>query len=417
MTRQSLRQHLIISTVIIVTVTSTLFAAGVLLIKQRLEESTFGSMVKEHMTVLLNNPQKASVLSNPLFDEWQFYYGDNVAQLPQYIREKKPGAYHSVPIGDHYYHLQVADSKLGRAYLLYDITGWEFQEHELLWSLAYGILIVLVVALVIASRAATRILAPVRKLTARLAVMHPGQRNVRIAEDFADPDIGQIAAAFDLYAARIDQFVERERSFTAAASHELRTPLSVMLGAVDVIEANNPSAASGRALERIRRACGEMQAFIEATLLLSREEERAVHQTSSTDVRDVLQHLLEDSRQMIASSSVTFETEFAEPLVLEVPESIVKITLGNLLRNAIEHTHSGVIRLELKAGRFTIRDTGEGISEQDLPHVFDRSYTTKPDGTGLGLNMVKRICDRFGWEVAVHSERGVGTKIEITFQS
>ncbi len=63
----------------------------------------------------------------------------------------------------------------------------------------------------------------------------------------------------------------------------------------------------------------------------------------------------------------------------------------------------------------TIADTGEGIPKTDLPHVFDRSYTTKKGGTGLGLNLVKRICDRFNWRISINSDSGQGTEVKVSF--
>ena len=102
-------------------------------------------------------------------------------------------------------------------------------------------------------------------------------------------------------------------------------------------------------------------------------------------------------------------------LALPVPESLVKITLTNLLRNAFEHSADGVVDIHLKGNTLRISDTGSGINADDLPYIFERSYTTKADGTGLGLNMVRRICDRYGWHIAVQSQSGKGTTVEMKF--
>ncbi len=194
-------------------------------------------------------------------------------ELPESIRQLPPGCLcSSINIDDRFYHLQIEQIPEGKVYLTYDVTEWEQQEHALLATLFYGLVVVLIVAVLMANRSSRIILSPVKAPTARLTNIEPkrGPR-VRIAGEFRGSEIGQIASAFDNYSARLDQFVERERSFTASASHELRTPPSVMLGAVDVLDANVDSPVAERALERIRRACGEMQAFIEATLFLSRE--------------------------------------------------------------------------------------------------------------------------------------------------
>jgi len=64
-----------------------------------------------------------------------------------------------------------------------------------------------------------------------------------------------------------------------------------------------------------------------------------------------------------------------------------------------------------------IADTGEGIAADKIDEVFDRSYSTKPGGTGLGLNLVRRICDRFHWQLDIESEQGKGTTVTIGFSS
>lgn len=413
--KKSLRQRLILTTVVIVTITSTLFAGGVMLLKQQLEEVTFGRMVREHMQVLLQNAESIHGAIDSVFPEWQFVRGDDTQSLPPSVRSLPVGDYHSVRISGKHYQINITEYQGDKVYLLYDISEWEEQEHKLLVSLLGGVLVVLALALFMAKQAAHSILAPVRRLTARLATIHPDQRNVRIVGDFEDQDIGQIAAAFDAYSTRLDQFVERERSFTASASHELRTPLSVMMGAVDVIESNRTEPAINRALERMRRACGEMQAFIEATLFLSREQQSGISDSSSADLCQVVLQVVDNNQEPLSSAGIELRTEFKATPILDVPESIAKIVVANLLRNAIEHTPGGCIEVYVDSQKLIVRDNGEGIASENLPRIFDRSFSTKASGAGLGLNMVKRICDRFDWDIRVDSQPGEGAVAAITF--
>ncbi|MBK6739117.1 MAG: sensor histidine kinase [Haliea sp.] len=94
----------------------------------------------------------------------------------------------------------------------------------------------------------------------------------------------------------------------------------------------------------------------------------------------------------------------------------MQITVGNLLRNAIEHTRDGRIKIRIEDSLIAISDTGEGIPADKLAQVFDRSYSTKASGTGLGLNLVKRICDRFHWTITLDSTPGHGTLATVRFQ-
>lgn len=410
----SLRARIIIALVVIVTVTSSLFAFGVLFMKEKLEEVIFEQMVQSQLEQLVAQLDAGTYDPDRLFEGWSFHFEDDGAVDP-ILHALPPGSHHSVRVGTRYYQVAVAERDGHPVYLTYDISDWENLEHQLFEMLAYAIGALALVAIAMGQQASRAILAPVNALTARLAAMQPRQRNQRIAREFAGGEIGRIARAFDEYMERLDHFVERERSFTAAASHELRTPLSVMLGALDVLEAQEQSAPGQRAIARMRRACGEMRAFIEATLLLSREDSTTIQQDGSSDVPALVAALIEDVQPQLDERKIAITANVPPGFTLPQPPSLVQITLGNLLRNAIEHTRDGSIALQVNEGVLTLRDTGSGIAAADLPRIFERSYTTKKDGVGLGLNLVKRICDRFGWRIAVSSEEGRGTTVTLDF--
>lgn len=411
----SLRFRVLFALVIIVTVTSFLFAGGVLIIKAQLEAVIFGEMAAREFDALAKKVDSGTYHEADLFTGWKFYFDDAVAELPEEIADLSVGSHHTISVGEFVYQVEVGQLHGTPAYLTYDISDWEEQEHRVLIMLLYGLGIVLVAALIMGFTATRSILAPVRRLSHRLIEIQPGERSLRIAQEYQGTEIGQIAEAFDKYMERLDQFVERERSFTSAASHELRTPLSVMMGAVDVLSSNEQSAASLRAIERIKRACSEMLAFIEATLFMSREDGNQIDQTAPADLRAIVTRLLDDNSEQLRSRNIAVETHFAASPQLKVPSSLLQITVSNLLRNAMEHTQSGRITVTLHSDSFRIQDTGAGIPADKLHDVFDRSYTTKPGGTGLGLNLVRRICDRFHWQINIESEVGVGTTVTIQF--
>ncbi|MBN4059920.1 MAG: hypothetical protein COA71_03910 [SAR86 cluster bacterium] len=412
----SLRMRLILALVVIVTLTSTLFAGGVILIKQQLEAVIFGDMVHDQLEVLSQQLEVGIYTEESLFDNWMLYADVNNTGLSSEIRSLSVGSHHSVIVEDNYYQVEVGEINGNKIYLTYDITEWENQEHQLLEMLAYGIGIVLIAAIFMGRQASRTVLAPVISLAGRVSNIQPKQRNVRIAEDYQGNEISLIATAFDRYQERLDQFVDRERSFTAAASHELRTPLSVMMGAVDVLDSQAQNAVSKRALSRIKRACAEMLAFIEATLFLSREDSSTIDQSEPANVNSIIQSVLDDNISAIEEKKLKIVMNLDAKLLLQQPDSIVRIMTSNILRNAIEHTNEGEINITLAGAHLTISDTGSGIPEKDLPHVYDRSYTTKEGGNGLGLNLVKRICDRFNWEISIASVLGKGTQVSIFFK-
>lgn len=416
MRRTTLKFRILVALVLIVSVTSLMFASGVLFIRSQLEAVIFGDMVAEQMQVLTAQLDDGSYHGDALFTGWTFHFGEAVASLPQVITDLAPGSHHSVLVGEQRFQIEAGTWNGSPAYLMYDVTEWERQEHDVLRMLLFGLLLVLIVAIGMGMSATRAILAPVQNLSRRLTQIEPGQTSPRIAADYAGTEIGQIAASFDKYQERLEKFVERERSFTAAASHELRTPLAVMMGAIDVLGASAQTPSSQRALERISRACDEMLAFIEATLLLSREESGQIDQGSPADVEQLVERCLEDQSALIADHGLEIRRDYQGAPVLQQPASLVQITISNLLRNAIEHTRAGRIEIVLRENLLAVRDTGEGIPADKLALVFERSYTTKEGGTGLGLNLVRRICDRMHWQITLESAPGQGTVATVRFR-
>ncbi|HEY0964105.1 MAG TPA: HAMP domain-containing sensor histidine kinase, partial [Pseudomonadales bacterium] len=329
--RTSLRARIIVALAVIVTVTSSLFAIGVLFMKEKLEEVIFDRMVRSQLEQLIAQLDAGTYDPDRLFEGWSFHFEDSGTVDPV-LHALPPGSHHSVRVGERHYQVEVAERGGHAVYLTYDITEWENLEHRLLGMLAWGIGALALVAIVMGRQASRAILAPVNALTARLAAMQPRQRNLRIAAEFEGDEIGRIARAFDQYMERLDHFVERERSFTAAASHELRTPLSVMLGALDILEAQEQNSPGQRAIARMRRACAEMHAFIEATLLLSREDSATIQQEASTDVPALVTALVEDIQPLLQARNVSIVTDIPPGFTLPQPPSLVQITLGNILR-------------------------------------------------------------------------------------
>ena len=413
--RTSLRSRIILALGLIVTVTAGLFAFGVLRMKEQLEVVIFDDMVQEQLQALLLQVDTKTYDTDKLFKDWTFYFADTLASAPAALLALPPGSHHSIQIDGRHYQVEVDEHDSGKVILTYDITDWERQERTLLEGLAWSIVALLLAALLMGWQAARAILAPVRALTGRLTTIEPRQRQVRIAQEFQGYEIGQIARAFDQYMERLDKFVERERSFTAAASHELRTPLSVMIGALDVLDTQTQSPAAQRALARLHRACGEMRAFIEATLFLSREDGNTIQEQHRAPLAQIVRGLGEDNHPLLAARNIALTIRIADHYQPQQPASIVQIMIGNILRNAIEHTRDGSITISLDGDQLTLRDSGNGIAPEHLPRVCDYSFTTKPDGSGLGLNLVRRICDRYGWELRLESKLNSGTAVTIDF--
>lgn len=413
--RNSLTARFILLIALIVTGSSIVFAGALVSIKNRLEEATFGDMVRDQLNVIMSTGHDHSDLA--LLSNWEFYGAEDSSRIPPSIQSLPPGSHHSVRVDDAYYQVEKAVADGQPVVLVYDISDWEAQEHALLRWLLYGAVTVLLASVLLAWLATRAGLRPLYALTEKLATITPDNRQVKIAAYFQGHEVGLIAREFDRYQHRLDQFVDREKFFSAAASHELRTPLSVIIGAVDVLEASQTENASSKPLQRIRRACMEMLAFIEATLFLTREDYQFNDDGGITDVASVVRQSLADSQQQIADREIRIDYQPSHTLEVSERPSIIKMVVGNILKNAVEHTREGTIVIKQDDRCLTISDSGEGITESNLERVFERSYTTKPGGTGLGLTLVKKICDRLNWGITISSAAGEGTQVQLDFKN
>lgn len=338
-------------------------------------------------------------------------------EAPPCILDLGPGTHSDVIIDGVEYQVGRADVGDTHLYVLLNIEPVEALEARLVvlawvWSIvAVGVSASAAVAL---SRLVSR---PVSQLTRMVARLDPRQRKVSLRAQFGDREIGQIASAFDRYLERLDAFVEREQAFTEDASHELRTPLAIVLSSTQLLRDDVAISAQARQrVLRIERAARQMQELLEALLFLAREDGGACPSDCAID--EVLQEVVESQREVLAARDVRIDLQVATPQRVNAPCGMVASVLNNLVVNALNHAGCGEVSVRLEAGRVIVQDTGAGIEARDLAHIFERRYRgARTGGLGLGLYIVKRICDRLGWTIAVRSAPGAGTCVEIGFSA
>jgi signal transduction histidine kinase len=234
----------------------------------------------------------------------------------------------------------------------------------------------------------------------------------------AGPEARQLAGALQRMAERMRAFVRRERDFTRDASHELRTPLTVIRVASDLLggDADLPERAR-RSLARIQVAGRDMDSVIDAFLILAREGD-VEPQREDFAVRDVVAEEVGTARALLADKPVELVVaELASPVLHAAPR-VFAVMLRNLLANACTFTERGRVEVRIEGDRVVVSDTGIGMSADVMQRAFDPFYRAEPDrltGKGMGLSIVRRLGDRFGWPVVLDSQPGRGTVATIRF--
>ena len=217
---------------------------------------------------------------------------------------------------------------------------------------------------------------------------------------------------------RVSEFMQRERDFTRDASHELRTPLTVIRVASDIMLADPAMPLhSQRSLLRIQRAGREMEAVIDAFLILARESGVAP-QSEEFDVRELVLEEVDKVRPLLQGKPVELHVLDGARPRLFAPPQVMGVVVGHLLRNACTFTEAGSIEVAIEADGVVVRDTGIGMSSETLQRAHDpffRADAFSPVGKGFGLSIASRLGRRFGWPLTLESAPGQGTTATLRF--
>ena len=231
-------------------------------------------------------------------------------------------------------------------------------------------------------------------------------------------EVRRLARALSELADRVGEFVARERDFTRDASHELRTPLTVIRVATDLLLSDaDTSPRAQRSLLRVQRAGRDMEAVIDAFLILAREADVAL-QSETVDVAEIVHDEVDRIRPMLVGKPVHIEVIDEGMPRLVAPPKVLNVMVGNLLSNAARFTDRGRIEVRMAPDRIEIRDTGIGMNEEALRNAFKPFYRqdfSREEGKGMGLSIVHRLGERFGWPVTLHSRVDDGTVATIRF--
>ncbi|MGO1001604.1 sensor histidine kinase [Lysobacter sp. CA196] len=422
--RLSLRWHLNVAFAII----GALLLAGALVqgaLSQRLLESRYwatllGSSLDSHLAQ--GGAADRGLPQSGLLRIWRVPARAGEAALPPGIAALQPGfRQEQVEIGDREYMMLVRDVGRERYYVAQDITELEHDQNlSVLYGLSFVALGLVLIALAL-HWLARHLSTPVRDLAERMIRLEPGTPNARLPSDYRESEIATIAAAANAHLDRVESFIERERALLDQASHEFRTPISVIAGAAEVLRAlPDMPAAAERPLLRIERTIANLNEVMVALLYLARERRSGAAIEESCALDRFLPELVGDHQHLLRGKQVEIGLSLPPNLCVAAPEAMLRIAIGNLLRNAAENTVAGRIEVSIPADATVLQivDTGIGVDAAVVAAHFNRSLRATPEtevSRGLGLFLVHRICERFGWTLRIEALAQGGTRASLDF--
>lgn len=241
-------------------------------------------------------------------------------------------------------------------------------------------------------------------------------------------EIHALADTFDEMLEKIENTLEREKQFTSDASHELRTPVAVIRSECEYLKtcAKTPEEYS-ESIDSINRQADKMQKLISELLTISRMDKNTVKVNfEETDISELLNFVC-DEQEEIHSSQIKLVRNISESVVANVDKFLLARLFVNLISNAYQYSKDeGMVIVTLTDNDsdiiFTVKDDGIGISEENIPKIWERFYQVdgareSDDNTsmGLGLSMVKWIAECHGGSIEVESAIDEGSEFVFRF--
>lgn len=226
----------------------------------------------------------------------------------------------------------------------------------------------------------------------------------------SDGDVSKLLRGLHGLASRIEGYGERERNFTRDASHELRSPLTVIKMSSDMLADETDLSEFGhRSLERIRRSTRELEALVEAFLILSRESDQGLAEEDFI-VNTVLRQEVDYARELIAGRPVELILDEPATFALHASPRVFAVLCGQLIRHALQQTDQGTIVVTVMPGSVSVinpavdttPDPGTRRHASVNPHGFD-------------LAIARRLSDRFEWPLETRALPGASRVSSVRF--
>lgn len=238
-----------------------------------------------------------------------------------------------------------------------------------------------------------------------------------------DDEIGSLVNTFNQTLERLEGLFTSQQRFLADVSHELRTPLTVIKGNVDLIRRMKQF--DEESLISIDQEAGRLTRLVGGLLMLAQAESGKLPLNFKPVELDILLTEVFQEMWVIAGNKVHVHLNEIDQLQVNGDRDRLKQVLINLVANAIQYTPpGGDVYLSVSnygdQARIICRDTGPGISAEDLPHIFERFYRAEKSrtrgratGFGLGLSITKWIVEHHGGRIEVNSSEDEGTTFVI----
>ena len=262
-----------------------------------------------------------------------------------------------------------------------------------------------------------------QKLENAIDNLSPAEDDQKLAT--GDAELEGLETAVNKLMSRMRDSYRQQARFVSDASHELRTPIAVIKGYADLLDrwGKTDEKILEESIEAIKSESDNMQHLVEQLLFLARGDSgRTPLNITGFDLTEMMKEVWEESVMIDDAHTYRFEGGGEIPVRGDV--SLIKQAARILIENASKYTPEGgeiMLRSLVSDGHpaFSVQDSGIGIKQSDIPHIFERFYraddsrSKQTGGSGLGLAIAKWIVERHGGRFEVLSRKDIGTRITV----
>lgn len=305
------------------------------------------------------------------------------------------------------------------------------QEYNKFTKVLFGILIILLVlglgvSIIIGKMISKKMIKPVEDVTKTAKRITAEDLNERLPISGPDDEIRELSMTFNDMLDRLTEHIDHQKRFVSDASHELKTPISVIKGYIELLDmyGSQDKSLLDESIESIRLETENMTKLIEQLLYLAKRDSQIEQfDMEEFDLKALVNEVYQESC-LIDEQRHDIKLDSNESVSIYGSKTGIKQMMRILIDNSRKFTpEEGEILISVKrqGGKalLSIEDSGMGISEDDLPHIFERFYCADKSrnkakaGSGLGLAIAKSIIEEHKGSIVVSSKINIGTIIKI----
>lgn len=275
-------------------------------------------------------------------------------------------------------------------------------------------------------RLASKSIQPIIEITKKAEIITKDNLNERLPALKYKDEINSLSVSINHLLERVEKGVLREKQFTSDASHELRTPLAILKGNFEVL-IRKPRTQE-EYIAKVKDGIliiDKLNAILDQLLTLARFQ-KGIQKNEEVDLKFLVKDIIESTQKQHSARSIILTEKLENKGFIRANEKSVSIIIENLIQNALKYSHESqeinLVLTQKKEGIcLKIMDQGIGISEEELKNIYQPFFRGEShelgriNGAGLGLSIVKKLCDLYQVKISILSKKGKGTTITLLF--